>query len=529
MSGISRDAKDNGNRIPNEEQMRETEPISPQSRRFIIVATLLALFLGALDTLAVSAAMPTIVADLGGIHLYSWVFTAYLLSRAVALPIFGKLSDMFDNRLVCTVSLLIFMVGSLGAGFSENMMQLILARVVQGIGCGGNFALTYIILSDIAEPNRRGKMMSLASFVWGLASLTGPTFGGLIAGYLSWHWIFFINLPLGALSIFGIVRFLKETRQKDGVVAIDYAGAIFLTTTILSLLLAFMMGGRAYPWLSVRIMGLLALSVSAGYALYRTERKAEAPIFSFDLFKERGFGTGVGTVFLSSFAIFTISAFVPLYIQSVLGRSPDQVGLIMMGLSMGWSAGALFCGRMAHRVGEKRFSVIGAVMLGCGCLLTLTFSPDIGVLRCVVTLLVSGVGMGFVSISTLLIVQKGVDASDLGVATSAHQFARTMGGTIGIGISGGIITRRFMENLEAMTDGGLIQQLPDGISERIRQNVENIFQTDIQAMLPDRTLNIFYENLGGSILAAFWFCLVMALLCVSSALLLPSVREAEAK
>ena len=170
----------------------------------MIAAALLTLFLGALDALVMSAAMPTIVTDLGGLHLYSWVYSAYLLARAVSLPIFGKLADIFRSRRLYVISILIFLLGSIWAGLSQSMTQLILSRAVQGIGAGGNFALVYIVLTDISAPEKRAKTLSLASFIWGLASVLGPTFGGFVVTYFSWRWIFFANIPLGLFSLLGL-------------------------------------------------------------------------------------------------------------------------------------------------------------------------------------------------------------------------------------------------------------------------------------------------------------------------------------
>ena len=265
--------------------MTATDKISPKQRLLLILATLLALFLAALDTLIMSAAMPTIVADLGGMHLYSWVFSTYLLSRAVALPVFGKLSDLFPNRSLYLVSILIFLVGSILAGMARSMLALTIFRAVQGIGAGGNFALVYIVLSDISEPENRGRMMSYASFVWGLASVLGPSLGGFIVSWVSWRWIFYINIPVGLLSLAGIWFFLAETREKHQVIEIDYAGILMLVVAILAFLTAFLLGGRTYAWTSLPIVGLFMLFVLSAAGFYAAERRSREPIFCFDFFR----------------------------------------------------------------------------------------------------------------------------------------------------------------------------------------------------------------------------------------------------
>jgi len=195
--------------------------IDQKTRTLIIAAALLALFLGAMDALIMSAAMPTIVADLGGLHLYSWVYSTYFLSRAISLPIFGKLADLYNNKRIFIISIAVFVASSIAAGLAPNMMFLIMARVFQGIGAGGNFALVYIVLADISPPQDRARTMSFASSIWGIASVLGPTLGGFIVTYLSWRWIFFINVPLGLMSMAGLAFFLKELREKKKTASLD--------------------------------------------------------------------------------------------------------------------------------------------------------------------------------------------------------------------------------------------------------------------------------------------------------------------
>ena len=266
--------------------------ISRKKRFYIIAAALMALFLGALDALVMSAAMPTIVADLGSFDLYSWVYSAYLLARAVSLPVFGKLADIFKTRRLFIISIGTFLLGSIFAGLSQTMTQLILSRVLQGIGAGGNFALVYIALADVSSPENRGKTLSLASIIWGLASVLGPTFGGFVVTYFSWRWIFWVNIPLGLFSLLGIALYLVEVRAKKKEAAIDYLGVLTLSTSILGLLTVFMLAGRSYDWLSPEILGLSVVTIGSGIAFYFIENKAREPILSPGFFKDRGFSTG---------------------------------------------------------------------------------------------------------------------------------------------------------------------------------------------------------------------------------------------
>lgn len=500
-------------------------PLTDQRRLLLILATLLALFLAALDTLIMSAAMPTIVADLGGLSLYSWVFATYLLSRAVALPVFGKLADLFPNRTLYLVAIFIFLVGSMLAGMARSMTSLTLFRVIQGIGAGGNFALVYIVLTDISEPENRGRMMSYASFVWGLASVLGPSLGGFIVSWVSWRWIFYINMPIGLLSMAGIWFFLTETRDKRAAIEIDVAGILTLVVAILSFLTAFLLGGREYAWTSPSILGLFALSVASGVGFYLAEKRSREPILCFDFFRQRGFSTGNGLVFFSSMAIFSLSAFTPLFIQGALGRSPFQLGMIMMFLSFGWSAGALFCGRQANRWGEKPFSLAGGIILVAGCLMAVTFSAATRLWFCAAAIGLAGVGMGFTSIATLLIVQNSVVKKDLGVATSSHQFTRTLGGTVGIGVCGSLVTARFARVADALNASALQGTIPPAVLDRIRQNFENFFRPDIQQQLTAGVQTILQKAIGACVIDVFWLSLAAAVVCLLIGLALPPKND----
>ena len=503
----------------------DLQPLTGKRRRWVILSTLLALFLGALDTLVMSAAMPTIVSELGALHLYSWVFSAYLLSRAVALPVFGKLSDLFTNKRLYAVSILIFMAGSVWAALADSMVQLTAARVIQGIGAGGNFALVYIVLSDISEPEHRGKMMAMASFVWGLASVFGPTFGGFIVTYASWRWIFWINLPLGVFSLVGILRFLEETRDKRAEIVIDYAGIALMTTSVLALLLAFMLGGRDYAWTSPRVAGLLLIAAATGVGFYHAEKKAREPILSMDFFKVRGFSIGNAAVFCSSFSIFALAAYSPLYIQGALGMTPGQLGVAMVFLSLGWSVGALYCGRKVRQGRERPYALAGGLFLIVGAGMTVRFTPATGLFFCSLAVGLAGIGMGLVSIATLLIVQNSISSANLGVTTSSHQFTRTLGGTIGIGICGGIVTNRFGRVMDILPESVNGEAIPESVAVMIRQNFENLFRPEIQAALSPELRKALHAAMGQAVIQVFWVALAVAVICFLLSVMLPETAR----
>ena len=495
--------------------------LDPGKRLYIIAAALLALFLGAMDALIVSAAMPTIVAELGSMHLYSWVYSVYFLSRAVSLPIFGKLADLYKTRTLFIVSIALFIIASVFAGLSPNMTFLIVARVFQGIGAGGNFALVYIALSDVSTPEKRGKTLSLASSIWGIASILGPTLGGFIVAYFSWRWIFFINVPLGLLSLAGIALYLIETRAKKEKVYLDFPGVFLLTVFILSLLIVFLLGGRTYEWTSIPIISLAIVCVLAGLGFYTVEKRAAEPILSLRFFEIKEFRVGNGAVFLSSFTIFALFAFAPLYIQGALGKSPMMVGAGMLSLSLGWSVGSLVIGQILNILGYRVSALMGAVCLVLGCGACLFFTTQTSMLTIFLIFLAIGLGMGFVTLTTLVVVQNSMAISDLGVATTSHQFARTMGGTVGIGICGGFVISKIAQATDAMLHSGLAQTIPPALFSTIKTNVENLLLPEVQALLSDEMQTILQKAIVSGVAVVFWIVLTVSLLCFSFCLLLP--------
>jgi EmrB/QacA subfamily drug resistance transporter len=501
------------------------ELIGRNTRFFIVVASLLALFLGALDALVMSTAMPTIVSELGGVHLYSWAFSAYMLARAVALPLFGKLTDLFQNKTLFVISIVTFVAGSVFAGFSQSMTQLIVFRVIQGIGAGGNFALVYVVLADISSPEKRGKALSLASFVWGFASVLGPTIGGFIVTYLSWRWIFFINIPLGGISLVGLSCYLIEVREKNKEIAIDYWGMTTLTVTVLALLTACLLVGQRYKWTSPEVLVLLAVTLTSGLALYKIEKKAKEPILPIGCFKIRGFSIGNGASFFSSFAIFSLFAYSPLFIQGVLDKTPLQLGGAMLSLSLGWSLGALFCGQTVHLLHKKPEAVMGGVMMAAGCSLTLWFSPSTSLLECALVFFVIGSGMGFVSIPTLLIVQESLESSDLGVATSSHQFSRTLGGTLGIGIAGSFVSAKFSNRLEAMRESEIFGKLPDSLQAHLQNDLEKLLGPEALSAFSSEIQIYIQDTLTQGVKQVFWAALAVSVIALVFCLMLPKQRR----
>lgn len=494
--------------------MNMQESTSP-NRPFIIIAALLALFLGALDALIVSAAMPSIVTDLGGLTLYSWVYSAYFLARAVSLPVFGKLADRYSPRRLFLFSITVFLLASLAAGAAPSMSVLICARVFQGIGSGGIFALVYIVLSDISPPGERGKTLSLASSVWGISSIIGPTLGGVIVTYISWRWIFFINVPLALASLITIGRFLRQRDRIPKKTRLDIGGITCLSSFILCFLTIFITGGRNYGWLSGEILGLGALSAIFAVLFIIIERRAADPVLDLRFFVRPVFALGNGAAFCASFAIFSLFAYVPLFIEGALAKTPMQVGITMLALSLGWSAGSLVLGRFIDGTGSKQAALLGGFILVISSGAMLFFSPETSLGVCFLVFMLAGLGMGFVTLSTLLLVQADLSKINLGVATSFHQFSRTLGGTIGVGICGGVMTTGLLDNLQKSS-----AMIPSAVMDMLHKSMENLFREEFRSLLNKESEALISLAVSNAMSIVFWIIFGATLLCLLCTVLL---------
>jgi len=281
----------------------------------------------------------------------------------------------------------------------------------------------------------------------------------------------------------------------------------------------FLLAGRTHAWHSPAIIGLAALTIVGAAGFYFAEKRAQEPLLALQFFEIKGFRIGNGAVFLSSFAIFSYFAYAPLFIQGAMGKTPMQVGLAMLSLSLGWSLGSLALGQMLNRLGQRPAAVIGALCLAVGCAAALFFDTQTTMSTCFVVFLDIGIGMGFVTLSTLVVVQNSLDTTDLGVATASHQFARTLGGTVGIGICGGFMTAK----LSMISNLLIASQSPEGsLSTNIRISVENLFKPEVQAQLPAHLQQTLHSAVADGVSLIFWTVLAVAMLCVFLSLLLPS-------
>lgn len=419
----------------------------------IMSALMLAMLLAALDQTIVSTALPKIASDLHGLNKYSWVATSYLLTSAVATPLYGKISDMYGRKKIFQSAIIIFLIGSALCGLSQNMTQLIFFRGLQGIGAGGLMTLVLAIVGDIIPPRQRGRYQGYFGGVFAVASVIGPLLGGLFTDHLSWRWVFYVNLPVGVVALSAIAARLhlpvRRTPHR-----VDYAGAGLLAISVVTLLLATVWGGVDYPWGSVQIIGLFATSLISALLFIWREAKAAEPILPLRLFKNDIFSVSVILSLLVGVVMFGAIIFLPEYQQLVRGDSATKSGLMLLPLVSGVMVGSLTSGRLISKLGRYRiFPIIGTLLLIVSFWLFSHIALATNRVVLGVWMVVLGLGVGLVMPVLTLAVQNGVARKDLGTATSSVSFFRSIGAALGTAFFGAILTNRLTFHLQQALPG----------------------------------------------------------------------------
>ncbi len=418
-----------------------SSPIKQTKRPLVLASVMLAMFMGAIEATIVSTAMPAIVADLGGFRLYSWVFSAYLLMNCVTVLIYGKLSDLFGRKPVLTFGIIMFLFGSILCGFAKSMQMLISFRFVQGFGAGAVTPIATTIVGDIYTAEERAKIQGYLSSVWGISAITGPAVGGLLVQYASWHYVFWINVPLGILSLVGLWLFLHENIEKKKH-QIDYFGAVLLTIAVSSVMYVLVEGGGRWSWGSWQVMILLILTLLALIGFVLQESKAAEPVMPFSIWKERSIFIANITSLTTGIILIGISSFLPTFVQGVMEQSPITAGFTLTMMSIGWPIASTLAGRMLMKIGYRKTSVIGGVFLIIGSFFFVTMTASIGPLWAAAGSFFVGVGMGLTSTAFIVSIQSTVGWQQRGIATAANMFMRNLGNTIGAALLGGILNNR---------------------------------------------------------------------------------------
>jgi EmrB/QacA subfamily drug resistance transporter len=414
-----------------------------------LVGVMLAMFLSSLDQTIVGTAMPRIITDLGGFTQYTWVTTAYIIASTITVPIVGKLTDMYGRKWFYVAGLSIFMVGSLLCGLSQTMTQIIIFRGLQGIGAGVMMANAFIVIGDLFPPSERGKYQGLMAGIFGLSSIIGPTLGGFITDALSWHWVFFVNIPFGVLIIGLFVFFFPNFRPGDKKPKIDFEGVVLLILAVMPMMLALTWAGVEYPWISQTIISMFILSVVMGILFVVNESCVEEPIIPLSLFRNRIVSVSSAIIFTTGVGMFGGIVFIPLFFQGVLGMSATASGSFLTPMMLGLVFGALISGQLLSRAGGhyRIQGIFGLAIMATGLGLLSTMTVETSYATAVTYIIVMGLGLGISMPLYTIAVQNAVPYAIMGVATSTTAFFRSIGGAFGLAILGSVMNNRFASEL----------------------------------------------------------------------------------
>lgn len=474
----------------------------------VLIAVMLAMFMGAIEATIVSTAMPAIVGDLGGFSLYSWVFSAYLLMNAVTVLIYGKLSDLFGRKPIISIGIIIFLIGSALCGFAQSMEQLILFRFIQGLGAGAVLPMATTIVGDIYSKEERAKIQGYLSSVWGISAVSGPLVGGLLVEYASWRYVFWVNIPLGILSIIGLWLYLHENIEKKKPV-IDYGGAFLLVVTLSSLMYLLVEGGVHLPWGSWQAIFLITLFILGFVMFFYHERRTAEPMMPFDLWKVRSILVANIVSLTTGVMLIGISSFLPAFVQGVMERSATVAGFTLTAMSIGWPISATIAGRLLLRIGYFKTSLMGGISLIAGGTIFVLMDPSYGPLWPAIGSFFVGVGMGLSSTSFIVSIQSTVEWQVRGIATATNMFMRNLGTTIGAALLGGILNSRLQSYLEASSNDYSINDVNMLLNQQEREQ------------LSSGMLELLQNALTGSLQSVYLVVLFFALFSFIGILFLP--------
>jgi EmrB/QacA subfamily drug resistance transporter len=489
------------------------EHLSKKEKVTIMMAIMAAMLFASLNQTIIGTALPRIIASLGGMELYSWAFTIYILTSTIVMIMVGRLSDIYGRKIFLVIGISVFMLGSLLSGTAHTIILLIIYRGLQGFGAGMIFASSIAAIGDLFTPKERGRWQGLMASVFGLSSLIGPVLGGYIVDYWQWPWVFWINLPVGVLALVLISKLFPNMRGERA--KIDYVGSFYLMIAMVTLLFGFSFAGMKYDWLSLQIVGLLSVSVVFLLLFIRTEKRVSSPILPLSLFQNKTFTISSVIGFLTGFTLFSTVMFVPLFVQGAMGISATQSGLILMPMMLSWVTASAISGQITSRTGKyKLLSLTGLALVTIGLFLLSRMTMDTAPLIVVRNLIFTGLGLGTVMPTFMLIVQNALPHNVLGVVSSSTQLFRQLGGTIGVAVMGTIMTTKMRHELvhgvtseeKALLEQTGLSELKDPqilLDPDFLNNIKSSLSSDMLPLFNDMKIHL-QSSLGISIESVFF-------------------------
>ncbi len=471
-----------------------------RARGLVTLAIFLQVFLAAVDTTIISTAMPTVVAALGGLRWYSWVFSAYMIASTIATPIAGKLSDQFSRKHMYLAGIAGFLAASILCGLSQNMTWLIVCRALQGLAGGTMFAISLGLIGVLYPPQQRGKMQGLISSMWAIASIIGPPLGGYVVEHFSWRWTFYLNLPLGLIALVFLSRFFHEPPRVAIKQKIDYAGAAMLSLLAVGLLIVVTNLDDFSPLI---LTGIFLLAMLGGALLIRLERQAAAPIVPLHLLRRPEIAAANLTTLTTGVCAFSLILFAPLFVQGAMLRSATQAGLVLLPFSFGWASGSLASGHGVNRFGYRNLAAGGAVLMIAGFAYQLSLDMHATLWQVSAVCAIAGTGMGLVTTAVTVAVQNNVEPRELGVATAATIFSRALGAAVGVSVLGAVLAQRVAHELRNVFPAAGAQAMSE---------VRALLLPESRAQITPQLAEQLQSALAAGLHTVFFACTIVALL-----------------
>ena len=476
----------------------------------ILAGLMTGMLLGAIDNTIVATAAPTIISELPrGLSLYAWVFSAYILTQTVSMPIFGKLSDLYGRKKFFLLGLAIFITGSILSGAAQTIEELILFRAIQGIGSGAFFPIALAVIGVVFPPRLRGRVQGVFATVFGIAAVVGPSAGTFIVQALGWRWIFYVNLPLGIASVFLILLGLTESRNIGVKSVIDWLGIVLLTGWVGLLSFGFLSGGSTFPWYSVEEVATFLGAGVLFVAFVLVERRSVDPVLPLDLFRTRTVSAASAVAFLRGVAFFGAVTFIPLFVQAGMGRLIGDGSLVLNALLIPMIVGAILGGQLSTRIGYRNITIGGLGIMSVGMYLLTFLTSTVALTQLMTAAAIMGFGVGVTFPTVLIAIQFSVDRKRIGVASSLSQFMGNLGGTIGLAILGTLQTNVFATQIAQSN-----AQLPPPLTNpsfvgRILVAPDNVILATYQ--IPVSSIQILRNAFVQSVIPIFWASLAVCL------------------